>query len=192
MSFDSGVQPEGDVLSHLNGCRACLNYFESHQHAAGIVMRLKEQMPQLKQPEVLKSAILSNIGMKNEKGRERIGSMHYLVRILAAASVALLIMLGIEQYTILRKVQHLEMQLGKVQQRAPLQDWKLYQSSLVDVNAFLSKDGENLTMKKIHLLLKMRHLSTSDFTFNDLQRNINKEKTIRKLMSEPRQNKLKK
>lgn len=187
MSLDRNPEQEKKVLLHLQDCPSCRKYYEDHLQMMQVVSNLRNQQPELKHPDSMKSAILSSMENERNTSGRKIFPILFLTRFLAAASVVLLVTLGIEQYTVLKKVQHLEIQLGKVEQPASTQQVKIYKSSLLDLDAILSGADQNMNLKKMMLLLQMRRFEDSDFTYKDLKRNISKDKNIEKLIRSQQQ-----
>lgn len=183
--FDTGFQPDKEVLVHVESCAECCRYYEAHRESARLVSRLRNQNPVLNNPEEMKSAILSSI--EKSKAHRKPEPIRFFIRFLAAASLVLLLTLGMEQYTILRKVQHLEVQLGKVKQNTPMQQMQLYQSSLVDLDVLLSDSKNNQGIKSMLFLLRMKHFVHPDLTYKELQRTIDNDKNLQKLLNDQKQ-----
>ena len=182
MPLDKNFGLDKDVLFHIRNCSECRKYYDDHIRMAKILSNLRNQQPELKNPDDIKLVILSSIeNEKNATGRN-VFPMLYLIRFLAAATVILLVTLGVEQYMVLQKVQHLEVQLGKVEQPSATQEMILYQSSLIDIKSLLSNGDHNLSMNKLLLVLQMKRIGNSNFTYKDLKRNINKDKSIQQLI----------
>jgi hypothetical protein len=184
MPSEKGIDREKEVESHLRNCPDCQKYFEEHERMALIISNLRDQNPVLKNPDKMKLAILSSI--ENEKGRTgvKIFPILFLTRFLAAATVALLITLSIEQYFVIQKVQYLEIRFGQIDQPSPIQEMRLYKSSIVDIDALLSNGEYKLTMKKLPLLLRLKRIENPKFTYEDLKRNIDKDENIKKLIDD--------
>ena len=182
MPLDKVLVLEKDVLFHIRNCSECQKYYDDHIRMTQVVTNLRNQQPELKNPDDIKSVILSSIENEKNSTDRNIFPMLYLIRFLAAATVILLVTLGIEQYMVLQKVQHLEVQLGKVEQLSATQEMILYQSSLIDIKSLLSNGDHNLSMNKLLLVLRMKRIGNSNFTYKDLKRNINKDKSIQQLI----------
>jgi hypothetical protein len=191
MSPDMNPEPEKEVLFHLRSCSACQKYYDDQIRMIRVVTHLRDQEPELKNPGALKSAILSSVENEKNTSGSHPFPMVFLIRFLAAASVVLLLTLGIEQYTVLRKVQHLEAQLGKVKPASAIPEMMLSRASLVDIQALLSGGEQQVSMKNLLLWARMKQFENSDFTYQDLKRNIPKDKSIEKIIS-TQQQKLKK
>jgi len=188
MGFVENFKLEKKVLSHVEDCPDCRKYYEEHKQIARLVSNLRNQNPILKNQDKIKATILSSI--ENEKGRTevKVFSLPFLTRFLAAAVIALLITLGIEQYVVLQKVQHLENQFGKIDQPTLMQEMMLYKASIVDVEALLSNGKHNISLSKLSSMFRLKRFEKSNFTYGDLKRNMDKDKRIMKLIHEQQNN----
>ncbi len=174
MPADKNFEPKEAIVSHLRNCTACQKYYDDHRRMIRLVSNLRNQQPELKSADTLTAAILSSVEKEQKDNVRRVFPMVFLIRFLAAATVVLLVTLGVEQYSVLRKVQHLEVQLGKAMP-APAPQVKLYRSSLVDLDAVLSGADQDLSLKKMLLLLQMKRFANSDFTYRDLNRTMSRD-----------------
>lgn len=179
LNFDPGFTPDQELWAHLERCADCRQYYEAHQESAHLVSLLRNQEPVMDHPEELKASILANISQPVRPQQP----MLFVIRLLAAASLALLLTLGVEQYTVLRKVQHIEVQLGKVEPVSSAQQRQLYRSSLVDLDVLLSEKN-NQGLKKALLLLRLKRFGNPDLTYKEIQRTIHKDPGFLKLWNE--------
>lgn len=75
-----------------------------------VIELIRDSEPVMKDPEGVAENIMAAIGQKPHR---KIVPLYLLQRILAAASVALLLLFGAEQYMIVENVSRLELQLSK-------------------------------------------------------------------------------
>jgi len=191
IGFDNVDGLGKEEKDHLKNCSDCLAYYENTRKTAQLISILKSKQPVLNEQDNLKSAIMSSIQKTPLQSQKSIFKVQLLIRILAAAVVALFLTLGIEQYTVLKKVQQLEDQFGSLKNSTPIQEVRLYKSSLLDLNELLVNGNHLIKMQKLPLLLRFNRINKSNFTYDDLNRIMIKEETIQKLFHDQTQ-KLKK
>jgi len=182
LDFDTNIEPAENIKLHIDTCSDCRKYYEEHLQTSGIISKLKNQNPELQNPEKLKSSILASIELEEQNTGKKTIPIMFFTRILTAALVALLITLGTEQYTVLQKVQHLEIQLGKIDHNTLIQENRLYKSSLIDIETLLSKGKPEIIMKKLALMLRLQQIENSNFTYDDLKRNMYKDENLKKII----------
>lgn len=116
MVFEPGQQPGKEISGHLDSCAQCREYFREGPRVAGIVGAIRNLQPTLTDPEQLTAQIMHAIS--KDEGSLPGSSLREITRpgltiirgILAAASVCLFIVFGIEQYRIVDKITLLEKQ----------------------------------------------------------------------------------
>jgi hypothetical protein len=187
MPFDNDFKPGKEVKSHLKNCPGCRKYYEKNEQITRIISNLKNRTPVLLDPDEMKSAILSSIENEKRGSGAKVFPILFMTRFLAAATVVLLMTLGIEQYTVLQKIQHLEIQFGKINQTTIKQNLRLYKASVFDIETLISNGKKNLSLKKLPLFLQLKLIVNSNFTYEDLKRNIDKEENLKKLINNQQQ-----
>jgi len=118
--FEKNKEQLKEVEQHISTCESCSNYFSESLPNQRLFETLKKAEPTLKNPEVLTNSILSKIeNLEQESpvpntavksGPPKLSPL--FVRLLAAASVCLLLVLGVEQYKVVTKVRSLEATLN--------------------------------------------------------------------------------
>jgi hypothetical protein len=76
-----------------------------------VIGRIRDHQPVLKEPERVTESIMKAISKESQRGKS--GTLLFVQRLLAAASLALLLIFGSEQFVIVHKVSRLETQLSK-------------------------------------------------------------------------------
>ena len=102
---------------HMKTCASCNTYFDDSLSARNVIDTLRAQEPQLKDPELLTNNIISAISALPEtriKESNKSKTIQLVQRILAAASVTLLLVFGIEQYIVVDKLIRLQTQTSSV------------------------------------------------------------------------------
>jgi len=98
---------------HIAECPDCREHYESALLFSKLTLKLKEKEPPIKYPKQLTQSIMHGISQKREikvikKSGALINSFH-IQRLLAAASICLMITFGIEQFRVLAKLNKLEL-----------------------------------------------------------------------------------
>ena len=108
--FEKNKQLNEEISSHIQSCDTCHSYFMESLRAKKIIGQMQKE-PELHNPEELTKSILSQIDEvgqtpKSNNSNQRI---YWLIRrTLAAASISLLIVFGIEQYILFDKISKME------------------------------------------------------------------------------------
>jgi hypothetical protein len=165
---------------HIDNCQICQKYLADAEKANQLIHKIQQWEPVLDNPEALTDSIMSSIPKQSQKLTARSINFRATTRILAAAVVALLFALGIEQYMVLNKLQQLETRLSKVQ-NTPHQYGKHYihKTALVNTELFFKKEYHGFSMAKASVLFGLYSIKDSNFTFSDLQRYMNKDSSIK-------------
>lgn len=165
---------------HLDDCHDCQQYFSAAIKATQILNQVPQWEPALDNPEELTDSIMSSISKQSKKSTVISINYRNVVRILAAAVVALFFTLGIEQYMVLNKIQQLETRLSKVQ-NTPHQYGKhfIHKAALVNTELFFNNEHHSFSMSKASALFGLYRIKDSNFTFSDLQRYMNKDGSIK-------------
>jgi predicted anti-sigma-YlaC factor YlaD len=176
--YSNGRQLYLQEQSHLNECDECRKYYTDLMETKQFLQKFHELEPVLDKPEELTESIMMSISQEEQNSlNDHNNRFKILVRFLTAAVVALLVTLGIEQYTVLNKVQLLEVKMGKVQHDHPTK-YLINRASLIDIEQILRVSENGNKLKNISTWYQLEQFKNSDFTFNDLQRYNNKAGTL--------------
>ncbi|PLW97713.1 MAG: hypothetical protein C0591_06010 [Marinilabiliales bacterium] len=175
--YSNGIQLELQEQSHLTECAVCQNYYTNVIETKQFLQKIHELEPVLDKPEELTESIIKSITQEQQYHTNNKFRYTFFTRVLAAAVVALLITLGIEQYTVLNKIQLLEVKMGKVQHDHPTK-YLINRASLIDIEQILKVSENGYALKNILTWHQIEQFKNSDFTFNDLQRYNNKAGTL--------------
>ena len=112
----SNIKPlDDELLRHINDCTDCKSYYEDCLSAKKITSLLNQREPKLNDPQKLTNDILDSINdLETEKKSESSTIFLTAKRILAAASVCLMIVFGYEHYVVVEKLIKLEEQMSVV------------------------------------------------------------------------------
>jgi hypothetical protein len=115
--FEQDTRPDEEALSHIRTCPSCSAYLEESRRARTFMSALRRSEPILQNPEELTLNILqavrnrpSGIAQRSPRTMASPFRLHLLERMLAAASVCLILVFGSEQYTVVDKITRLEEQ----------------------------------------------------------------------------------
>ena len=168
---EKGIKLDLQEQKHVNDCAECGVYYTEASEAHQLLKKIQQWEPVLDNPQELTESIMMSISQEEQNSlNDQHNRFKILVRFLTAAVVALLLTLGIEQYTVLNKVQLLEAKMGKVQQSYLQEKYLINKAALIDIN-ILSKDrSHDFTLKKVSNALFLYRIKRSDFTLSDLNR----------------------
>lgn len=131
--FEQGTELDEETLLHLRTCPSCRNYLEEARQAGGILGLLRRSEPVLQDPDQLTLEILQQVRnhpngtpYRLHRTPARRSTLHLLERMLAAASVCLILVFGFEQYTVVEKIRRLEIQQTSEARRPGLPVSSLY------------------------------------------------------------------
>jgi len=106
---------DDEQIQHITDCPNCKAYYQDCHRANRITTLLSQKKPTLENPQKLSSDILDSIDeLEPKEIRVRFRLFNVSKRILAAASVCLIIVFGYEQYIITDKMIKLEEQMSAV------------------------------------------------------------------------------
>jgi hypothetical protein len=121
ITFNRDFHLEEAVTEHINSCEKCREYYEDGLKAGLFIKALRKTEPVLDQPEELTESILAAVSADDKSANGNAGKGKFysfrvviLQRVLAAASVCLIIVFGIEQYNVVNKVMQLEEQFESI------------------------------------------------------------------------------
>lgn len=186
--MEDGERLPKKVFSHLDECEACNVYYEIHKKFNVLIANLRSQQPLLKDSDLFTDEILISIQhKKNKRVNRTIPLTTILTRGLAAAVVVLFITLGMEQYVVLQKVHHLEVQLDKINHLDIFEANQIYRTSLLDLEALSNNGKQLLNFRKLTLILKLNDNLNTNFTYQDLKRTITKDERLKTIIEEQQQ-----
>lgn len=108
--FEENKQLDAEISSHIENCDTCQSYFTESMGAKKIIGQMQKE-PELPDPEDLTKSILSLIDEVDQspKSNNSNPKIYRLIRrSLAAASISLMIVFGIEQYMLFDKISKME------------------------------------------------------------------------------------
>lgn len=178
--LEKGVKLSLQEQKHINDCDECSFYYTEASETYHLLHKIQQWEPVLDKPEELTDLIMSSIAKQSQKAA--IISINYrnIVRILAAAVVALFFTLGTEQYMVLSKVQQLESRISKVQNTPHQQErHAINKVTLANAEFFFNSEHHGFSLAKASALFGLKSIKNSNFTFSDLQRYMNKGGSIK-------------
>lgn len=108
--FEENKQLSSEISGHIRSCELCQAYFTDSISARKIIGQMQKD-PELHNPDGLSSTILNLVEKEYQtpKSNSRNHKIYWLVRrTLAAASISLMIVFGIEQYILFDKISKME------------------------------------------------------------------------------------
>ncbi len=108
--FEENKQLNAEISSHIETCDDCQSYLTKSLEAGEFIVHMQKE-PTLPDPEDLTKSILSQIDEVEQitKSNNSNTKIYRLIRrSLAAASITLLMIFGIEQYMLLDKISRME------------------------------------------------------------------------------------
>ena len=105
------VPADAGLLQHLNTCPECSRVYDDALQAREVLNMVRRSEPVLRDPGGLTADIMAVI--TKDPGKASAVPM-FLVRLLSAASVALFLLFGYEQYSIVKKISELEKQCADI------------------------------------------------------------------------------
>jgi len=167
--FENDAQLLQEVEHRIAACESCSDYFKDSFPAARLFAALKNTEPKLDKPVDLTNAILSDIDnleqegpLVNSKAKSDSPQLAAIfIRMLAAASVCLLLVLGVEQYKVVTKVRKLETAVN-------LTNGSTSGSSnyVNPTSAIILSDASELNPGLVHLILKRTNKSMLQTALN--------------------------
>jgi hypothetical protein len=124
------VLTDVEISEHLEGCAACRRAYLDTLKAREMMNLIRRSEPVLKNPDENAGAIMDAI---RKQPRKKPVVLPLIKRLLAAAAVACFIILGYEQYQVVKKVSALEIQFRGTRPVGPYPDPFRHPSAL-DIN----------------------------------------------------------
>jgi hypothetical protein len=120
--FEENEESRKEVMEHIEGCPSCRAIYDKSLQAHALITGIRNHQPVISDPEGLTKSILSNIQKSLKPVSDK--SLHMPIilhlpmieKILVAASIALLLVFGYEQYIVVNKVIHLEQKMSDAPQ----------------------------------------------------------------------------
>ena len=113
--FDPNDQINLEVHVHIENCESCKAYYEESLLSEKVISSLRNQEHTLKKPEILTDNILNSIenldktdSSTKHSFTSKLIKLDTIQRLLAAASVLLLVVFGYEQFIVMDKILALE------------------------------------------------------------------------------------
>ncbi|MEZ5082743.1 MAG: hypothetical protein R2750_04765 [Bacteroidales bacterium] len=117
--FESNDQSNLEVIVHIENCDSCKKYYEESLLSKKVISSLRNQEYTLKYPEIITDNILDrieNLDITDSSTKRSFTSklikIETIQRLLAAASVLLLVVFGYEQFIVIDKILSLEEQMS--------------------------------------------------------------------------------
>ena len=124
------VPMDADLRQHIDNCSSCGQVYMDALKAREVMDLVRRSEPVFKNPGEITENIMSAIRQGSQKTRV---VPLLLQRLLAAASVAIFLLFGYEQYGVIRKVSSLEMQFSEIKADSRYSD-PLRLASAIDIN----------------------------------------------------------
>lgn len=124
-----------DLRQHINTCSSCSKAYAAALKAREVMDRIRRSEPVLRDPDELTDNIMSAIREWPEQriAKSELRTAKYLQRFLAAASIALFLLFGYEQYGVVKKVTVLEKTFSEIKADSPYSDLQML-ASKIDIN----------------------------------------------------------
>ncbi len=177
--YTRGIQLDLQEQSHLEECNDCQKYYSDTLNSAQLLHEIKQKEPVLDNPEELTESIMKAIPQAIQKQPVAIINYRLITRLLAAAVVALMLSLGIEQYMVLNKIQRLETRLGKVQQTHQNQKYLISKATIIDISILFKDDDPSFSLEKVSALFSLNRIKQSNLTLYDLNRYMNEDDSLK-------------
>jgi hypothetical protein len=129
MIFDQAPADPG-LMHHIETCSSCSKTYSDALKAMRMMEQARRYKPELNDPEGLTDDIMAATGRQT---RKKVVVPVLWQRLLAAASVALVLVFGYEQYSVVDKVSTLEIQCSQVK-AGWLTATPLQLASAIDIN----------------------------------------------------------
>jgi len=176
LAYDMSIQLDLKEQAHLDECENCRKYYADALKATKLLHEIQQREPVLDDPEELTESIMKSIQDEAQEYPKAKINYRIIIRVLAAAVVALLLTLEIEQYRVLNKIQLLETKLGKVQQTHQNQKYLINEATLIDLSILFKDDNhDGFSLEKVSTLFILNRIKHSNFTLSDLNRYMNKD-----------------
>lgn len=164
---------------HIETCEGCNDFYITYKKAIQQMEYIKHQEPILHEPVELTNSIMESIEDIPQVKIKPTIQIGMVSRILAAAVIALILTLGVEQYFVLNKLQKLESQMGVTPQLNQTDQNIIYQSAIIDLGNLNVSDNNSFSFDKISTLFKLKRVKQTNFTFYDIKRYIDETEALK-------------
>jgi hypothetical protein len=161
------VPIDAHLRHHIDTCSDCSQVYSDALKAREVMVMVRSLEPVLRDPDEITDNIMSAIGQGSQK---TIIVPLILQRMLAAASVAIFILFGYEQYGVVKKVSALEMQFSQIKADSCYSD-PMRMASTLDIN------NAGISFSEIESLLS-RDKGTTLLSFSYIKKRLN-QRTIK-------------
>jgi hypothetical protein len=180
--FEKEKQLMTDVSEHIESCESCRAYYNENQKAIK-TMELAQKEPKLRNHESLTNSILTaieDIDQIPEPNTKNQKIIRLITRTLAAASISLMMIFGIEQYIVIHKITELENQVSQVSYNTNNISFKnilRYNAGMqiLTIKKILAKDFNKTDFKKIKSRIMFARISAIAMNEMENQILINKD-----------------
>ena len=172
--FEKESQSLEEVADHLRSCSSCNDYFEVSKRAGEMMRKIKDE-PFLDKPSDFTEKILIAIDDIDKPSKKQHSAVLALpVRILAAASISLLLIFGIEQYVVVDKILKSEAYVARISIKPNQSNFsriKLLNTTkyLHAYRGFLLKNHTVSFTQEFHLQMVKNNLSALNLSIPDIQ-----------------------
>ena len=121
--FEDNEQARKEIMDHIEACPSCRAHYDQSMQARAVLSSISTHQPVLSDPEGLTESILNTIQdpgdliPEPDPNNAIVRSLPMIEKILLAASIALLVVFGYEQYIVVDKVLQLEQKMSDTQYR---------------------------------------------------------------------------
>ncbi len=121
--FEDSEQARKEIMDHIEACPSCRAYFDQSMQALAVLSSISAHQPVLSDAEGFTENILStiqdpeNLIPEPDPKNATVRSLPMIEKVLLAASIALLLVFGYEQYIVVDKVIHLEQKMSDTPNR---------------------------------------------------------------------------
>ncbi|NOX47122.1 MAG: hypothetical protein GXO89_09120 [Chlorobi bacterium] len=175
--FEQEKQLMTDVFEHIESCESCRAYYNESQKAIKTMEWAKKE-PKLRNPESLTNSILTAIedtGQIPKSNTKNQKTIRLITRTLAAASISLMMIFGVEQYIVIHKITELENQVSQVSYKTNNISFKnilRYNAGmqLFTIKKFLNKDFTKRDFRNFKARIMFARLSA--IAMNEMENQI--------------------
>ena len=121
--FEDNEQAWKEITDHIEACPSCRAYYDQSMQVRAVLGSISAHQPVLSDPEGLTDSILNtiqdpgNLIPEPVPNNAIVRSLPMIEKVLLAASIALLVVFGYEQYIVVDRVLQLEQQMSDTPKR---------------------------------------------------------------------------